>query len=62
MIHCLTTAATHNAPVNEVKAPKLQGISREDPIPCGCQTKKETCWGALTFQIPFRGKPMEEES
>ena len=25
------------------------------------QTKKETCWGALTFQIPFHGKTMEEE-
>ena len=37
--------------VDEVKAPKLQVISRDDPIPCNCPKKEKTRQGALTFQM-----------
>ena len=61
MIHCLTATTTYNAPVNEIKVPESQDISREDPIPSGCPNKERDMPRCLTFQIPFQGKAMEEE-
>ena len=49
MIQCLTTTTTHNALVDEVKAPKLQVISRDDPIPCSCPNKEKDTSGCLNL-------------
>ena len=57
MIHCLIAAMTHNAPVNEIKAPKSQDISHEDLIPCGCPNKERDTPGCLN--LPNTGKAME---
>ena len=40
MIHYPTTTTMHNAPINEIKAPKSQDISHKDPIPCGYPNKE----------------------
>ena len=49
MIHCLTVAMTHNAPVNEIT--ETQVISREDPIPSSCPNKERDTLRCLNFPI-----------
>ena len=60
MIHNLYTT-THNAPINKIETPKSQIITIRILFHATVQPKKETRRGALTFQIPFQGKTMEEE-
>jgi len=56
MIQCLPTATTHNAPVNEIKAPNPQVISRENFIPCGCPNKERDTPGCLNLLNTFPWK------